>query len=79
VKGPEATGSLFAAGVLTPTPAILADHSQVHQCSWCGTLAAVPKAKSEVPKLGPCPACRCETWWEQRLPVGPFPGEGGRL
>ncbi len=53
------------------TEALRGGASRVEQCSWCGLLVATTNLASP-PKLGPCPACGCTTWWRQTPPVGPF-------
>lgn len=62
---------------LEPTEAMRAGLAYLTQCSGCGLLAAVVGGLDDEPaprKLGACPACGCEQWWRQDLPVGPFVG-----
>ena len=62
---------------LEPTEAMRAGLAYLTQCSGCGLLAAVVGGLDDEPaprKLGACPACGCEQWWRQELPVGPFIG-----
>lgn len=62
---------------LEPTEAMRAGLAYLMQCSGCGLLAAVVGGLDDEPaprKLGACPACGCEQWWRQGLPVGPFVG-----
>lgn len=58
-----------------PTPAMKVGRARVEGCRSCGCLVYVTSGANRPTALGPCPVCGRSSWYQERVPVGPFRGD----